>query len=54
MILEHAERHRDKQSTIQWYEFQFSTVQRKSTAVFTSRLERAAAQVASVKLQGSS
>ena len=33
MIMEHEERHRDKQSTIQWYEFQFQ-VQRKRTAVF--------------------
>ena len=42
MIWEYAERHRDNQSTIKWYEFQFSAVQRKSTAVFMLQLETAA------------
>ena len=40
MTLEHVERHRDKQLTIQCYEFQFSSVQRKSTVVFMLRLKQ--------------
>ena len=49
MILDLEEKHR---STIQWYDFQFSSVQRKSTAAFMLRLETAAAEIASVKLPG--
>ena len=40
---------RDKPITFQLYEFQFSSVQRKSTAVFMLQLETAAAKIASVE-----
>ena len=39
MIMEHEERHRDEQSIIKWYGFQFYSDQRKSAAVFMLRLE---------------
>ena len=43
MMWEEEESHKDNQLTIQWYEFQYSVVQRKSTAVFMLRLETAGA-----------
>ena len=50
MIMELEERHRDKRSTIKWCEFRFSSVQRKSSAVFMLQLETAAAaEIASVE-----
>ena len=43
MIWEHGGRHGDKQSTIKWYEFLFSSVRGKSTPVFMLQLETTAA-----------
>ena len=43
MIMEDEERYSDTQSAIKWYEFRFSSIQRKSTAVFTLQVETEAA-----------